>query len=275
MITIVKRVLDQEHRSSLIELVVILSMTSILFYLLETNMMVFGFFVYAGLFWIVRDVSNTKLAIVTGLVGGLVGFLTEYWGCGQHYWSWVVPCQSLWMINGMEDGFPVEVVVAYAGSGFWITKLSLKLFAEEHRDTALFYANRGYLTSFYARLTTLFLIVVTGITVLCIEPVFIQSSLLLTAGLSVFTLLSRSAQKIVGSFAIVVGLVGFFFENFATGFFPAFAVWRYNHAAHTGLAIPDPIIGVAPITAFFAYVGVGLLLFGLSFLLNYALTDER
>jgi hypothetical protein len=83
-------------------------------------MLVFGIFVYVGLIWIARGVPNYKLALITGMMGGTVGFLTEYWGCGHHFWNWQLPCTSLWMINGMQDGFPVEVVAAYAGAGFWI-----------------------------------------------------------------------------------------------------------------------------------------------------------
>ena len=94
-------------------------------------------------------------------------------------------------------------------------------------------------------------------------------------GLNVLAFLPRSALVVSGSFALVVGFVGFFFENFATGFFSSFAVWRYNLEGLADLAIPNPIIGVAPLTALIAYLGVGSLLFGLSFLLNHALTPPQ
>lgn len=274
MLTIVKRALEAEQRSSLIELIVILSMTSVLFYLLETNMLVFGLFVYAGLIWVVRDAPNYKLGMVTGAVGGIVGFATEYWGCARHYWNWVIPCKSIWMVNGMEDGFPVEVVIAYAGAGFWMTKLSLKMFAKEHAESAEFFRQKRYLTSFSPRFALALITALVGVTVICIEPAFLQSTLIFMFGVSVSAFLPRSALGVVLPFSAVVGVVGFFFENFATGFFSSFAVWRYNLSAYADVRIPNPIIGVAPITAFIAYVGVGLLLFGLSFLLNHALTEE-
>ena len=262
-------------KGSFLELFVILSMTGVLFYLVETNMLVFGLFVYAGLFWIVRGVPNVKLSLVTGFAGGLAGFLTEYWGCASHFWNWVTPCTSLWMINGMEDGFPVEVVVAYAGAGFWMSKLSLKMFPAQHGEAVSYFAEKKYLEGFYLRFAIAVLIDVVGVTVICVEPMFLQSVTMFMLGLNVLVFLPRGGLMVSSLFALVVGVVGFFFENFATGFFSSFAVWRYDLELHTNTAIPIPIVGVAPITAFIAYLGVGSLLFGLSFLLNYALSARK
>jgi hypothetical protein len=272
---ILKRLSDEDLRGSFLELFVILSMTCILFYIFETNMLMFGVFVYLGLFWIVRGVPNYKVAVFNGVIGGGAGFLTEYWGCGLHYWNWVTPCQSLWMINGMEDGFPVEVVVAYAGAGFWMGKLSLKMFAKEHDEVMHFYAHKEYLSTFYFRLSVATVINVIGISIICNESAFLQSVTVFLLGVNVLLFLPKTACYIVSSFALVVGLVGFFFENFATGYFSSFAVWKYNLSAYESLNISNPIIGVAPVSAMIAYLGIGSLLFGLSFLLNHALTEEN
>lgn len=269
--TLLKRLLSPELRESLIEIIVVLSMTSALFCTLQTNMFIFGLFVYVGFIWIARGVPNYKLAIITSILGGIIGFLTEYWGCSHHFWNWQLPCQSLWMINGVQDGFPIEVVAAYAGAGFWMSKLSLKMFIPEHQSAILFYAHKKYLDKFYTRISIAFIIDVIGISIICRESLLIQSVTLLMLGLNVLLFLPKEAFRIVSGFGLFVGCMGFFFENFATGFFPSFAVWKYNQAAHLNLNFPNPMIGVAPISAMFAYIGVGLLLFGLSFLLNYVL----
>ena len=98
----VERFHDKDVRSSLIELAIILPLTCIVFYFFETNMLVFGLFGYAGLVWIIRDVPNYKLAIIMAGVGGLIGYLSEYWGCSSHLWNWVTPCKTIWMIHGPE-----------------------------------------------------------------------------------------------------------------------------------------------------------------------------
>ena len=49
----------------------------------------------------------------------------------------------------------------------------------------------------------------------------------------------------------------------ATGIIPGFSVWVYNPALFPGILF----IGVAPISAFFAYTGCGLVLFSMSFIL--------
>ncbi|MHA1291535.1 MAG: hypothetical protein ACTSQJ_02575 [Promethearchaeota archaeon] len=104
--------------------------------------------------------------------------------------------------------------------------------------------------------------------IVIIEPIYIQSMILLIVGTNVFLTLPKKVMGIVLPFAIFMGAIGFFFENFATGIIPGFSVWEYNVSKYEFLNIPNPIIGVAPISAFIAYTGCGFLLFSLAFALN-------
>jgi len=271
----VERFHDIDVRSSLIEVSIILPLTCIVFYIFETNMLVFGLFGYAGLVWIIRDVPNYKLAMIMAGVGGLIGYLSEYWGCSSHLWNWVTPCKTIWMIHGPEIGFPVEVIIAYAGIGFWISKLSLKMLAKEHSESIISYRNKNIDQNKQMKIRMVLILFFTGIIVILIEPIYLQSVTILVLGLSTFLFLIRSAQKAVAVFTIIVGFIGFFFENYATGIIPGFVVWRYNFDSYSGLSIPNPIIGVAPLSAFIAYAGVGMLLFGLSFYLNPMMISDN
>ena len=107
-----------------------------------------------------------------------------------------------------------------------------------------------------------------AITIIIIEPIYIQSMLLISCGVNLFIWLPKQTKELVLPMAIFMGFVGFFFENFATGIIPTFSVWEYNIEAHSNLNIPDPLVGVAPISALIAYTGTGLILFSLTFILN-------
>lgn len=271
----VERFYDKNVRSSLIELAIILPLTCLVFYIFETNMLVFGLFGYVGLIWIIRDVPNYKLAMIMGGVGGLIGYLSEYWGCTSHLWNWVTPCKTIWMIHGQEIGFPVEVIIAYTGIGFWISKLSLKMLEKEHEESIIYYRNNNSDQNKRIKVGMVISLFFICMIVILIEPIYLQSVTILVLGLSTFLFLIRSAQKAVVVFTMIVGFVGFFFENYATGIIPGFVVWKYNFDSYLSLSIPNPIIGVAPLSAFIAYAGVGMLLFSLSFYLNPRLVSDN
>ena len=179
------------------------------------------------------------------------------------------------MIHGSEIGFPVEVIIAYAGIGLWISKLSLKMLAKEHNESIIFYQNESIDQNKRMKIGMVLILFFTGIIVILIEPIYLQSVTILVLGFSVFVFLIRPAQKAVAVFTIIIGSIGFFFENYATGIIPGFVVWRYNFDSYSDLSIPNPIIGVAPLSAFIAYAGIGMLLFGLSFYLNPRLIFDQ
>ena len=102
------------------------------------------------------------------------------------------------------------------------------------------------------KISAVFILFFIGMIVIIIEPIYLQSVTILFLGLRIFLFLIRPAQKAVAVFTIIVGSIGFFFENYATGIIPGFVVWRYNFDSYSGLSIPNPIIGVAPLSAFIA-----------------------
>jgi len=258
----------KEQKLQFIEIVLFLSLTTLLFYILGTNMMLFGVFVYVGLAWLIYKTPNRKLCFITGIMGGMIGFFTEFWGCSNQIWNWTEPCITIWMIFGHKYGFPIEVVIAYFASGFWMSKVTLILFEPQLQETIEFFDNKEYNDTITARVIVALIIDAIGLTILIIEPMYIQSMLLIMVGTNIFLTLPKNAMVIVAPFAVFMGAMGFFFENFATGIIPGFSVWVYDISLYDNLNIPNPVIGVAPISAFFAYMGTGFVLFSSSFVLN-------
>lgn len=259
---------DREQKLQLLEIALFLSLATIFFYVFNTNMLMFGIFVYLGLAWLIYKTPNRKLSLLTGILGGFIGFCTEWWGCPNQLWNWTEPQISLLYLFGKPYGFPVEVVVAYFSAGFWIGKITLILFDPQVRDTIDFYDSQEFNESIKWRVILAMIITAMGITIIILEIMWIQAMLLLSIGCSLFLLLPKRVMGIVAPFAMFMGAVGFFFENFATGIIPGFSVWQYDVSLYDNLVIPDPVIGVAPISAFVAYMGTGLILFSSSFILN-------
>ncbi|MHA1291537.1 MAG: hypothetical protein ACTSQJ_02585 [Promethearchaeota archaeon] len=258
----------KEQRLQLLELVLFLSLASLFFFIYGTNMIMFGLMVYIGFVWLLYKTPNRKLCLITGCIGGFIGFCTEWWGCSNRLWQWTEPQISIWYVFGHPYGFPIEVVFAYMASGFWIGKVSLILFEPQHKETIEFFKSNAYLRRKNIKISLNILVYTISISIVIIEPIYIQSMLLISTGINLFIWLPRQTKEIVLPMAVFMGAIGFFFENFATGIIPNFSVWQYNLKAHNNLNIPNPIIGVAPISAFIAYTGTGFILFSLTFILN-------
>ncbi|MHA1684050.1 MAG: hypothetical protein ACTSUE_24135 [Promethearchaeota archaeon] len=263
-----KLLFTRTPRFQVFEIALFLSLATLFFYIFGTQMAMFGVFIYVGLAWLVYSTPNRKLCLMVGLLGGTIGALTEAWGCFSGFWNWTQPCISLLMIGGNPTGFPIEVVVAYFSAGFWIGKVTLILFKDSVTDVQEKFANGA--NKFNIPTIHAALIVVlncAGIALIFVEPLFLQSILLLTCGISIFSFLPGRVMKRIISIIIFMGFAGFFFENFATGIVPGFSVWEYNPAAYVNLTIPIPFVGVAPVSAWVAYTGCGFLLFSGAFLL--------
>lgn len=272
-----KELLEQwsgkEQKLQIFELNLFLGCATFFFWYFNTNMLMFGVFVYIGLGWLIFKTPNRMLSFLSGIFGGAIGFLTEAWGCPNHLWNWTEPIITLWMIFGHYKGFPVEIVIAYFAAGFWIGKVSLILFEPQHAETLEFFVNKGYLEQKNLKLGLILLLYSISIIIILMEPIYIQSLILISTGLTLFLWLPKQTKKLVWPMAIFMGFVGFFFENFATGIIPSFSVWEYNLDVHNNLVIPNPIVGVAPISALIAYTGTGFILFSLTFILNAKLNS--
>ena len=93
------------------------------------------------------------------------------------------------MIHGPETGFPVEVIIAYAGIGFWISKLSLKMLAKEHNESIVFYRNKSIDQNKRIRIGMVLILLFTGIIVILIEPIYLQSTIYFTEYIILFIIL--------------------------------------------------------------------------------------
>jgi len=265
------------HKLKLGEITAVLGATAVLFHLLREDMRTFGFFVYGGLCYVVLSAPDVRCSLLTGAMAGAVGAATEYWGCvATGLWNWVdpsytagdLPTQSLWMAGGTPQGFPIEVVVAYAGAGFWMASISKVVLAPEHREVAA----RGRCRPAALFTACRLLLECMLVALAYFEPACLQSGLLAAAGLHALSGLPPSAASATVEWGAIVGCSGFFFEIFATGgLVKSFAVWRYSPSTTAALIqagalrLPVPFVRTAPLTALLAYFGTGLLIFGTTF----------
>ena len=288
-------------RAVLYEIVAVLGSTAALFALLLEDMCSFGIAVCAGFSLYVFPAAPHKgVSISLALCAGTVGALTEYWGCKYTgLWNWVSPVfheadratRTLWMIGGAPHGFPIEVVMAYAGAGFWMGSISVIVLQTEHTQVRLSGAQHraatpaqvpvagspSLLHRFVHNAAAQGLHVIPAIALIFAwsEPVYLQSALLTGVGWAVVARLPPPARSASVAWGTVVGVSGLFFEIFATGGLrDSLAVWRYNRTAHAKLVdsgiygVPVPFASTAPLSALSAYIGTGLLVFGCSFHLS-------
>jgi|EP00945_MAST-04E_sp_MAST-4E-sp1_P001226 hypothetical protein len=264
------------YRVKLAEVVSVLAGTAVLFCALEEDMKTFGYFVYVGLLYMIWSCEDMALSLLAGFITGSVGAFTEWWGCSNKLWNWVSAnavypgdrqTASLFMIGGDRYGFPIEVVIAYAGAGFWMASISRVILEKEHAELA---HGKGNVSS-----NALPYRVVSGILLLVayFEPVCLQSCVLLWAGINMTLGLTDQAKIASISWGCLVGVSGFFFEIFATGgIADDFAVWRYDKQRHHEMVqssgtfhLPVYFVSTAPHTAILAYVGTGLIIFSGTF----------
>ncbi|MHA1791163.1 MAG: hypothetical protein ACTSVI_00880 [Promethearchaeota archaeon] len=259
---------NRKKKIQLVEISIFLSLAAMCFYIFNTNMLMFGIFIYAGFAWIFFTTKEKKIPALIGILGGTIGAFTEAWGCLNHYWNWEEPCITIWMIGGHPSGFPFEVVFAYFAAGFWIGKITGVLFPEliEYKKKYASMKNTRIKEKIHYSISLL--VSLLAFTIIVIEPAWLQSLILLATGVILVIFLPRRVTLGILPFSLFMGISGFFFENFATGILPGFSVWTYNIPLYSTLKIAIPIVGVAPISAFIAYFGCGMILFSLVFHLN-------
>ena len=259
-------------RLKLLEILAVLGSTAVLFWWLRSDMQSFGYAVGLGLVYVVRSAPDPTASLLAGAATGAIGAATEYWGCvATGLWNWVdpsfgyddLPTRSVWMAGGKPQGFPIEVVVAYAGAGWWMASISKVVLAREHAEVAAA-APLGIPSAQHTLAQVALLFLARA------EPAYAQSALLLALGLHCTPdSLPPRARRAAWVWGAIVGLSGLFFEIFATGgVVPSFAVWRYSPeelaatVARGMLCVPVPLLRTAPLSALPAYVGTGLVVFG-------------
>jgi hypothetical protein len=264
------------------EILVILGATAALFADLEEDMQTFGYYVYGGMFYVILMCEDLFMSLTTGMLTAVVGAATEHWGCSQQLWNWVNPAfssydkptRSLLMIGGQPYGFPVEVVVAYAGAGFWMSSISKVILRKEHAAIS----KVGPAKSFsMLQQAGIFLLNILVLYLIWCEPVYRQCLILQLVGWNIAFHIQHCPSCLYATLAwgLVVGCAGFFFEVYATGGVSEdFAVWRYSDAKTASMIaagtwqMPNPFFITAPVTAFPAYVGTGMIVFGTGFIMT-------
>jgi len=224
MDTLFRVVVSKEPRirTKLIEIIAVLGSTGIAFTLLKEDMQTFGYCVYAGLVYVVANAPDKRASLYTGLATGVIGALTEHWGCVHTgLWNWVspvynradLPTRSLWMVGGSPQGFPIEVVIAYAGAGWWMASLSKVVLYEEHTALKIRGFHEHGEGGARSRMgAERFLLAMACAIVILHEPAYLQSALLTWAGWHIALGLPPRAREVAIAWGVLVGCAGFFFE---------------------------------------------------------------
>ena len=231
-----KRILLPRHRRVLYELVAVLAGTAIAFAVFETDMRCFGLCVCLGMVYMIKTCPDRPTSLLTAIVAGLIGIGTEQWGCSQGLWNWVAPefqpqygdkyLKSVLMLNVLRgrnnswsswpsagaEGFPLEVVLAYSGAGFWMGSISTRILSRELADEAAVGQVKGASLLLPPNLAVGLLQLLCGL-IIAVEPPWQQSVLMVTLGITVLAKLhTSSAVKATLFWGLVVGFSGFFFE---------------------------------------------------------------
>lgn len=225
---------------------------------------------------------NTTLSLFSGAVAGLVGLATEQWSCKLGLRNWVQPAlQSLFTIDRSNPdkadssvpgplGFPMGVICVYAGAGFWMGSIAHRLLETERRcETATATSAKAGLQIMAPNWAVGSLQAICCLA-LYFEKPWQQSMLVATIGCTlVSNIHSRAARRAAVFWAVISGFYAFFFEVYATGGIdPGFAIWRYNRENITNCTgyLPVPFFSTAPASSIVGYIGLGLCIFGCTFL---------
>lgn len=280
------------YRLKFYEVLVIMLGVSMTFYYHQYDMLTFGRWLGLGLLYIFLSCPDSGMCLRAALIAGLIGLLTEEWGCSHCLWNWHAHTTSFHMITIMEsapenNGFPIEVIIAYMGAGFWMASISKVVLAPEHlflekqlkvyRQRLM--VNRGlkprwnfYKPESFWKYSTRRAVPSALFLIAYCEPVYRQSALLLCVGLLIIYRLPQNAKNAILCWGCITGVAGIFFEIYATGgIIEDLIVWKYDHEKHHNMAkqgifsLPVFFVRTAPLSAFFAYIGTGLIVFGSTF----------
>ena len=164
MLALAQRLWLAQHRRVVYELAAVLGGTAVAFFLFREDMRAFGLCVLLGMVYMVRSCPDQDCSLLTAAVAGAIGVGTEQWGCSNRFWNWVAPefqptfndapLKSVLMLDVMprflfssssssssssslpwplagSEGFPLEVVIAYAGAGWWMGSIATRLLKRE------------------------------------------------------------------------------------------------------------------------------------------------
>ncbi|MHA1149408.1 MAG: hypothetical protein ACTSR8_14320 [Promethearchaeota archaeon] len=265
-------ILKFKERKYFINILIMLSFLTVMctaFYISVTNgrpnltlflIVVIGCFTVITLFL----ARHLYIGLVIMIVALLLGYFCDLWGVGNNLWLYEKDTITLYILNGGDltnGGFPIEIVAAYFFAGMWLMQIIESLFDKEIEELIEEYNNGAKLINSPKQMIPAIIVIIISTIIIIIEPLYWESLGYFSIGVFMISLVPSNKKIIPIIFGVFVGLGGFFFELFCSGqIFPEAVIWTYQQAEWEKFAIPSPLYKGSPISAIYAYFGVGAIL---------------
>lgn len=201
------------------------------------------------------------IGLVMMVVGGLFGYFCDLWGVGNNLWLYNENTMSFLILNGGDitnGGFPFEIVASYFFASMFIMYLLEFLFEGPTDKLIKEYEKGAKLIKNYKQMLPAIVVVIISTIVIIIEPLYWESMGYFSIGVVALSLVPGNKKMIPIIFGIIMGLMGLFLELFCSGkIIPEVELWTYQQPEWDAFIIPSPRIDGAPISALYAYFGVG------------------
>ncbi len=267
---------DRKYRSRFLSILVFLVIMCTTFYLCVVNgapnLIVFLVVVIACWGFIVLFLArHVLIGFVMMIAGGFFGYFCDLWGVGNGLWLYHADTISMLVLNGgnlTNGGFPVEIVLSYFFAAMWLTQILESVFDVETEEIVKSYDAGAKFIAKTSHLIPALAVAVISAIIIIIEPLYWEAMGYFSIGVFLLSLVPGNKKSIPLIFGILMGFTGLFFELFCSGqVVPGAVIWTYQQPAWDAFTIPSPRILGAPISAVYAYFGVGAALASIYLLL--------
>ncbi len=205
--------------------------------------------------------QHVYAGLVMMIVGGFFGYFCDLWGVGNNLWLYNKNTISMWIMNGGDithGGFPFEIVASYFFASMFLMTIIEFLFEKEIGELVKDYENGVKNVKSYKQMVPALIVVIVSTVIIVIEPLYWESLGYFSIGVVTLSLVPGKKKSIPIIFGIIIGVVGLFLELFCSGkIMPNAVIWTYQQAEWDAFKIPSPRVSGAPISALYAYFGVG------------------
>ncbi|MHA1149412.1 MAG: hypothetical protein ACTSR8_14340 [Promethearchaeota archaeon] len=211
------------------------------------------------------------IGIVMMFAGGLFGYFCDLWGVGNNLWLYNKNTDSFYIMNGRDltnGGFPIEIVASYFFAALFLMNLMEFLFEAETEELIQEYDSGIKLIKSNKQMIPALIVITISTVIIIIEPLYWESMGYFSIGVFMISLVPGNKKLIPILFGIGMGFTGLFLELFCSGkIIPGVEIWTYQQTEWDAFVIPSPRILGAPISALYAYFGVGATLASIYLLL--------
>ncbi|MHA1731285.1 MAG: hypothetical protein ACTSU5_05045 [Promethearchaeota archaeon] len=178
-------------------------------------------------------VGHVFIGLVMMVVGGLFGFLTDFWGVGNDVFQYEPGTITLYVLLSGElgnGGVPFEIVASYFFASMWLAQIIESLFDEEIEDLIAEYDEGVKLVGSYKQMIPALVVVVVSLVFISVDNVLIQPWGYFSMGVVLTSLVPGDKKIIPIVFGVIMGAAGLFFELFCSGeILPGVVIWTYSN----------------------------------------------